>query len=215
MKKFYLTLLFLTFIPFFGFCQQKPTNSSNKNELIIADQDGKIENGIYKCNLLDWQIEIPSDFTITSKERTKELEDKGYEAMKENSTQGKIISRETTTLISFEKDKYNIFSATYESLVGKQKMTFEEFKAFTVKLLEETYSGKGLKFDSKSSDFKLGKHNFNKILLHLYHPKTGQLILTQEIYSSYINNHLFTAGINYINEDSGNLLRTNFLKSFK
>lgn len=216
MQKIYFTLLLLNFIPVHCFCQQKQINPSNKNELIIEVlEDGKIEDGKYKCNLFDWQIEIPSDFTITSKERLKELEDKGYEAMKENSSEGKNISRETTTLISFEKDKYNTFSVTYESLKGKKKMSFEEYKSFILKLLEETYSGKGIKYDIAKSDLKLGKYDFNKILIHLYHPKTEELILTQMFYSSYINNHLYTAGVNYQNEDLGSMLNQNFIKSFK
>lgn len=217
MKKIYLNLLLLTLIPLQSFCQLKKVNPSTiKEEIIIADkEDGKIEDGKYICNLFDWQIVIPEGFTITSKERTKELEDKGYEAMKEHSTQGKNISRATTTLISFEKDKYNIFSANYESLVGKKKMTFDEYKAFMLKLLDETYSGKGMKFDIKSSDMKLGKYDFNKIIVHLYHPKTDALILTQEFYSSYINNHLYTAGLNYQDENLGYIMSYNFMKSFK
>lgn len=216
MKKKYFNLLLLTFIPLYCFCQQKQINSSNKNELIVAVQeDGKIEDGKYKCNLFDWQIEIPSDFTITSQERIKELENKGYEAMKENSSEGKNLSRETAPLISFEKDKYNTFTATYESLEGKKKMSFEEYKSFMSKLLEETYSGKGMKFDIVTSDLKLGKYDFYKILIHLYHPKTEQLIFTQEFYISLFNNHLFTAGVNYQNEDLGSILKQNFIKSFK
>ncbi|MFH6997167.1 hypothetical protein ACHRVZ_04485 [Flavobacterium sp. FlaQc-57] len=217
MKKIYFSFLLLTFVPLHSFCQQKKVNPPPiKEELIIGDQEtGKIEDNKYKCNLFDWQIEIPEGFTITSKERAKELEDKGYEAMKEHSTEGKNVSRATTTLISFEKDKYNIFSANYESLVGKKKMTFEEYKAFMLKLLDETYSGKGMKYDIANSDLKLGKYNFNKIVVHLYHPKTDALILTQEFYSSYINNHLYTAGLNYQNENAGYIMSYNFMKSFK
>lgn len=216
MKKIYFTLLFFVFIQSYSYCQQNQANHTTKNEVIKADQeDGKIENGIYKCNLFDWQIEIPSDFTITSEERIKQLEDKGYEAIQENASQGKIVSRKSNNLITFEKDKFNIFGATYESLENTKKMSFEEHKTFIFKLLEETYSGKGIKFDIVKSDLKLGKYDFFKILIHLYHPKTEQLILTQEFYTSYINNHLFSANITYQNENVGYVLSYNFVKSFK
>ncbi len=216
MKKKYFNLLLLAFIPFYCFCQQKQTNTSNKNVLIVEVlEDGKIEDGKYKCNLFDWQIEIPSDFTITSKERIKQLEDKGYEAMKENSSEGKNISPESRTLISFEKDKYNTFAATYETLEGKKKMSFEEYKSFMFKLLQETYSRKGMKFDIVNNDVKLGKYDFNKILVHLYHPKTGELFYTQEIYFTIINNHLYTGAVSYLNENLGAILTQNFIKSFK
>jgi hypothetical protein len=216
MNKIYLLLPFLIFSQFNIYSQQNQVVQSNKNELIVEVlEDGKIEDGKYKCNLFNWQIEIPSDFTITSQESIKQLEDKGYAAMQENATEGKNIRRETNNLIGFEKDKYNTFGVTYESLEGTKKLSLEEHKNFIVKLLEETYTGKGVKFDIAKSDLKLGKHIFYKILVHIYHPKTDQLILTQEFYTAYINNHLFSANINYRDENLGYILSYNFVKSFQ
>jgi len=216
MNKIYLLLPFLIFSQFNSYSQQNQVVQSNKNELIVeALEDGKIEDGKYKCNLFDWQIEIPSDFTITSQERIKQLEDKGYAAMQENATEGKNIRRKNNNLIGFEKDTYNTFGAKYESLEGTQKLSLQEHKKFIIKLLEETYTGKGIKFDIANSDLILGKHNFYKILVHIYHPKTDQLILTQEFYTAYINNHLFSANINYRDENLGYILSYNFVKSFQ
>lgn len=215
MKKIQIAILFIV-IQSYCYSQQKPVIKSNENELTIEVQEkGIIENDIYKCNLFDWKIEIPQGFTIVSEERTKQLEDKGYEAMLKNATEGKNIKRETNNLISFEKNKYNIFNATYESLEGTKKLSLEEHKHFITKLLEETYSGKGIKIDIASSDLKLGEHDFYKIVIHLYHPKTNKLILTQEFYTTYINNHLFSANINYMDENSGDVMTYNFIKSFK
>jgi hypothetical protein len=193
----------------------KITPNSNSEIIIDVPENGKIENGKYKCNLFNWEIEIPSDFTITSQERIKQLEDKGYAAMRENATEGKNVIRKTNHLIGFEKDKYNTFGATYEPLEGTKKLSLEEHKNFIVKIFEETYSGKGIKFDIAKSDLQMGKHNFYKVLVHLYHPKTDQLILTQEFYTAYINNHLFTATINYRDENLGRILGYNLVKSFQ
>lgn len=216
MKSIYLLLPFLFFPQLNIYCQQKQVVQSNKNELIVeAIEDGKIENGKYICNLFNWQIEIPSDFTITSQERIKQLEDKGYEAIQENATEGKNIRRKDNNLIGFEKGPYNTFGASYESLEGTQKLSLQEHKKFIIKLLEETYTGKSIKFDITNSDLILGKHNFYKILIHIYHPNTEQLILTQEFYSAYINNHLFTVNINYKDENLGYILNYNFMKSFQ
>lgn len=215
MKKIYIPILLIV-IQSYCYSQQKPVIKSNEDELTIeVKEKGTIENDIYKCNLFDWKIEIPSGFTVIPDERIKQLQDKGYQAMQENATEGKNIRRETNNLISFEKDKYNIFGATYESLEGTKKLSLEEHKQFISKLLEETYSGKGIKVDIVSSDLKLGEHDFYKIVIHLYHPKTNQLILTQEFYTTYINNHLFSANINYTDENSGYVMAYNFIKSFK
>jgi hypothetical protein len=215
MKKIYIPILLLV-SPFYSYCQLNSVNQSNTDELTIEVQEkGTIQNEKYKCNLFDWEIEIPPGFTVTPEEKIKLLEDKGYEAMRENATEGKNIKRETNNLISFEKNKYNIFGVTYESLEGTKKLSLEEHKQFVSKLLEETYSGKGIKVDLVSSDLKLGEHNFYKIVIHLYHPKTNQLILTQEFYTTYINNHLFSANLNYMDENLGYVMSYNFIKSFK
>ena len=193
----------------------KTTSNSNTKILIDIPENGKIENGKYKCNLFKWEIEIPSDFTITTQERMKQLEKKAYAAIQENTTVGKIVSREPNHLIGFEKDKYTIFVATYQSLEGTKKLSLEEHKNFSAKVVEETYSGKGIKFDLVKNDLKLGVHNFYKIIVHLYHPKTDQLLLTQEIYTAHINDHLFTAAIYYQDEKLGTILSHNFVKSFQ
>jgi len=209
-------LFFIISLPFNCYCQQDQISSSNHEELIIVPfENGKIEDGKYKCNLFDWEIEIPYDFTITSQERIKQLEDKGYAAMQENAAEGKNIKRETNNLIGFEKDRYNTFSVTYEALEGTKKISLEEHKQFIVKLLEETYSGKGIKFDIAQSNLKLRNYDFYKVTVHIYHPKTDQLLLTQEFYTAYINNHLFTTNINSRDENSGNILNYNFMKSFQ
>lgn len=215
MKKIHIAILLIV-TQSYCYSQQKPVIQSNEDELTIEVQEkGTIQNEKYKCNLFDWEIEIPTGFTIIPEEKIKQLEDKGYEAMQENATEGKNIKRETNNLISFEKNKYNIFSVTYESLEGTKKLSLEEHKLFIYKLLEETYSGKGMKVDIVSSDLKLGEHNFYKILIHLYHPKTNKLILTQEFYTTYINDHVFSANINYMDENLGYVMAYNFIKSFK
>lgn len=215
MKKIHIAILLIV-TQSYCYSQQKQAVKSNENELTIdVPEKGTIKNDVYKCNLFDWEIEIPPGFTVIPDERIKLLENKGYQAIQENATEGKNIKRETNNLISFEKNKYNIFGVTYESLEGTKKLSLEEHKHFISKLLEETYSGKGIKIDIVSSDLKLGKHNFYKILIHLYHPKTNQLILTQEFYTTYVNNHLFSANINYTDENLGYVMAYNFIKSFK
>lgn len=65
------------------FSQQKKVKL-NGNEILTIDlpEYGKLENGIYTCNLFEWKINIPENYNVTDLKRTEELENKGYEATK-------------------------------------------------------------------------------------------------------------------------------------
>ena len=185
------------------------------DELIIeVPENGKIENGIYICNRFDWKISIPEGYKITDQKRTEELENKGYEALNKEMPNGIRVNKHPTQLIGFEIGKYDYFKSSFETLIGTKKVTLEEHKKFGEQLLRDTYSKvKELKFELTSTDLKLGKYNFYKIQIRLYNAKNDKLLLTQELYNSFINEHLFSVSINYTNEEVGMLLNYTFEKS--
>jgi hypothetical protein len=159
---------------------------------------------------------IPEGYKITDQKRTQELENKGYEALKKELPNSIKVNQHPTQLIGFEIGKYDYFKSSFESLVGTKKFTLEEHKKFVEQLLRETYSKvKELKFELTTSDIKLGKYNFYKIQIRLYNAKNDKLLLTQELYNSFIDEHLFSVSINYTNEEVGMLLNYTFEKSMK
>ena len=199
------------------FSQEEKKEVIKKDELIIEiPENGKIENGVYNCYRFDWKIVIPEGYKITDQKRTQELENKGYEALKKELPNGIKVNQHPTQLIGFEIGKYDYFKSSFESLVGTKKFTLEEHKKFGEQLLRDTYSKvKELKFELTTSDIKLGKYNFYKIQIRLYNAKNDKLLLTQELYNSFIDEHLFSVSINYTNEEVGMLLNYTFEKSMK
>lgn len=187
------------------------------DELIIeVHENGKINNGTYVCNRFDWKITIPDGYEIIDQKRIEELENKGYKALKEELPNGVKVNPHPTQLIGFGIDKYNYFISSFESLAGTKKVTLEEHKIFGEQLLRDTYSKiKELKYELTSSDIKLGKYNFYKIQIRIYNAKNDRLLLTQELYNSFINENLFSVSINYTNEEVGMLLNYTFEKSMK
>ena len=190
--------------------------TSNSEIIMDIPEYGKVENGYYICNKFDWKIAIPEGYEITDVKRIKELEDKGYKAASKEVPSGMAVNPHPTHLIGFGIDKYNYLQASFETLVGKKKFTLEEHKKFSEQLLRDTYSKiKELKHEITTSDIKIGNHNFYKIQIRLYHATTDKLLLTQELYNSYIDNNLFSVSINYTNENVGILLYYNFMKSLE
>jgi hypothetical protein len=213
-SKFLFILLIIFNNPIFS--QEKKEVIKGDELIIEVPENGKIENGIYICNMFDWKIEIPQGYLITDVKRIEELESKGYEAVKKEVPNGTQIRQNRPHLIGFGIDKRNNFSSSFETLEGTKKVTLEESKNFVAKLMSDTYSKiEGIKFELNKSDMKIGKYNFYKIQVRLYNAKTDELLLTQEFYNSFIDDHLFSASMNYTTENVGMLLNYNFMKSLE
>lgn len=213
MKSMFIFILLIIFNnPIFS--QEKKEVIKGDELIIVIPENGKVENGVYTCNLFDWKIEIPQGYVITDVKRIEELEKKGYEVVKKEVPKGMQVRQNRPHLIGFEIDKRNNFSSSFETLEGTKKQTIEENKNFVAKLIDDTYSKvESLKFELNKSDQKIGKYDFYKIQVKLYNAITDKLLLTQEFYNSFIDNHLFSVSINYTNENVGMLLNYNFIKS--
>lgn len=211
-----LLLVFSICFTSFLYPQEKVVTIDPEGIIIEEVTNGKIENNIFICNLFDWKIAIPEGFKVTELKTAEELQNKGYTFIKNNVPEGTVVHSTPPILIGFERNKYNYFSSSYESLKGDKKVTLEEHKNFSVQLLTNTYTKiKELKSEIKASNLKLGPRQFYKITIRLYNAKNDRLVLTQEIYNTFINNHLFNASINYTNEITGMLLYYSLKKSFE
>lgn len=182
MKSMFIFILLIIFNnPIFS--QEKKEVIKGDELIIVIPENGKVENGVYTCNLFEWKIEIPQGYVITDVKRIEELEKKGYEVVKKEVPKGMQVRQNRPHLIGFEIDKRNNFSSSFETLEGTKKQTIEENKNFVAKLIDDTYSKvESLKFELNKSDQKIGKYDFYKIQVKLYNAITDKLLLTQEFY---------------------------------
>ena len=215
MKVLYICILLLISTNFI-FSQEKLSQLSNEKSLAVTiPVNGKIDNGVYVCNRFKWSITIPDGYEITDPKKIEELENSGYEAINKEGSNPLNLNPHPTHLIGFGIDEYNYFTSSFELLTGIPN-TLEEHKKISEQLLIDTYSKiKELKHELIVSDMKIGKRNFYKMQIRLYDAKTDKLLLTQEIYNTFIDNHLFCVSINYTNETIGMLLNYNFIKSLE
>jgi hypothetical protein len=211
-----LLLIFCICLTSIFYSQEKEVTIDPEGIIIEKVTNGKIENNVFICNLFDWKITIPEGFKISEIKTAEDLQNKGYTFIKNNAPEGTVVHSKPPILIGFERNKYNYFSSTYESLKGDKKVTLEEHKNFSMQLLTNTYTKiKELKSEIKASNLQIGPHQFYKITIRLYNAKNERLVLTQEIYNTFIDNHLFSASINYTNEITGMLLYYSLKKSFE
>ena len=215
MKLKFISLLLLLFSNFI-FSQEKTIslndNASSNPDVAELPENGKIENNVYTCFRFDWKIKIPESYVVTDVKEIEEVEKKAFEATKNSLPKGTKQNR--PHLIGFGLDKRNTFSSTFEPLAGSKTTSFEEHKNFMIKLLNDTYSKiETLKYDVSSSNMKIGKYDFYRVQTRLYDAKTNELLLTQDLYNSFIDNNLFSVNINYNNPNIGMLLTQNFISS--
>ena len=194
--KFIFLILLITSHSIFS---QEKVNGSN-NQPLKATPNGKIENGTYTCLKFNWKMQIPSGYQM--------------DAATVILPNGTIISQNTSHLIGFGVDGRNTFLASFESLTGSEIKSLEEHKAFMIQLFNDTYSKiETLKFELNSSTMKIGNYDFYTIQTKLYDPKTNELLLTQDLYNSFIDNHLFSVNINYNHPKLGKSLTEIFIGS--
>ena len=186
-------------------------------EIIKADnlESGKIQNGIYTCNIFTWSVKIPVNYTITKVKEIQLLEEIGNNEIKKNIPKNTFIEKRIH-LIAFNLNSKNTFSAGLNAIDKTKKTKLEEHKKTTIELLKNSFSKiENARFEFEIADLKIGNYNFYKIKVEGYNKSNNQLILTQIYYNSIVKDYLFGALITYNEKKEGRILEENFVNSLK
>ena len=172
--------------------------------------EGKVEGNVYTSEEIGWTIEIPKGWTVIDKEKTKETNEKGLKALEETMG-GEIDYSGLKSLISLQKDQFNIFQSTSEPFKLEYEGEWEENNSALKEILYTTYLNQGMKTDSSATTIeKIDGLEFHKYSFTIYSPK-GEVILKQIMFSRLINGFDFGVNINYNNDKD----RDELLKVFK
>ena len=172
--------------------------------------EGKVEGNVYTSEEIGWTIEIPKGWTVIDKEKTKETNEKGLKALEETMG-GEIDYSGLKSLISLQKDQFNIFQSTSDPFKLEYEGEWEENNSALKEILYTTYLNQGMKTDSSATTIeKIDGLEFHKYSFTIYSPK-GEVILKQIMFSRLINGFDFGVNINYNNDKD----RDELLKVFK
>ena len=172
--------------------------------------EGKVEGNVYTSEEIGWTIEIPKGWTVIDKEKTKETNEKGLKALEETMG-GEIDYSGLKSLISLQKDQFNIFQSTSDPFKLEYEGEWEENNSALKEILYTTYLNQGMKTDSSATTIeKIDGLEFHKYSFTIYIPK-GEVILKQIMFSRLINGFDFGVNINYNNDKD----RDELLKVFK
>lgn len=172
--------------------------------------EGKVEGDIYTSQEIGWTIEIPKGWAVIDKEKIKETNEKGLKAIEET-IDGEIDYSGLKNLISFQKNRFNIFQSTSEPFELEYEGEWEENNAVLKDIIYSTYENQGIKADSTATKIEtIDGLDFQTYSFTIYSPK-GEIILRQIMYSRLINGFDFGANINYNNDKD----RDELLKVFR
>jgi len=189
-----LIRLFLFIAVIFCSCKQRDAKHLDPNKQV---DEGSVKGEVYNSPDIGWTITIPTGWTVVSRDQTDANDKKGSEAMKK-AYKGEINMSKLKHLISFQKDKFNVFMSTYEPFKDGAE-AYEQNCLAVNNLIYETYTQQGIKSDTSSGKELIHGHYFRTFYATLYAPG-GQAVLRQILYSRLINEKDFTVTLNYNNE---------------
>lgn len=173
--------------------------------------EGKVENEYYTSEEIGWTIQIPSGWRIMLKNQMDKNQDRGMELVQE--TIDTVVDYSGLKhLISFQKNKGNVFQSTSEPFELEYEGEYEEANQFIKLLITETYQNQGIKVDTTSSTARIDNLKFDLFKIKMYNPQ-GQLILNQDMYTRLINDYMFSVILSYNNLDDKNEMMEVWTKS--
>lgn len=174
--------------------------------------EGKIEDNIYTSQEIGWTLEIPKGWTVIDKAITKETNEKGLKAIEETIDE-KVDYSSLKNLISFQKNKFNIFQSSSEPFKLEYEGEWEENNANLKDIIFSTYENQGIKVDSSATKIvTIDGLDFQSYSFTIFSPK-GDVILRQIMFSRLINGFDFGVNINFNNEKDKNELLKVFMNS--
>lgn len=168
--------------------------------------EGKVENEYYTSEEIGWSIQIPSGWRIMLKNQMDKNQDRGMELVQE--TIDTVVDYSGLKhLISFQKNKGNVFQSTSEPFELEYEGEFEETNQFLKLVITETYQNQGIRIDTLSTTARIDNLKFELFKIKMYNPQ-GELILNQDMYTRLINDYLFSVVLSYNNlEDKQEMMK--------
>jgi hypothetical protein len=186
--------------------------SCKKNDPNKQIDEGRFENNIYSSKEIGWDINIPKNWKIITREQNEEYEKLGLDAI-EKMVDGEINTSGLKYLIGFKKNIFNTFQSTSEPFLVEYPGEWEENNVLLKELIYNTYESQGIKIDSSvTKTIKIDELDFETYEFTIYSPK-GDAIMNQLSYSRLINGLTFGVNINYNNESDKKEMLNSWLNS--
>ncbi|MES2618795.1 MAG: hypothetical protein V4613_13010 [Bacteroidota bacterium] len=170
----------------------------------IGNGDSSAASNTYYSKDLQWTINIPTGYTVMGTDQINANDQKGREAVEK--VYGETIPMDSLkNLITFQKDKFNLFGSSIEPFREEYPGEYIENNRNINALIYETFKSQGIHADTASGKETIQGLEFSVFYSTIYGPD-GKVILNQILYSKLQNGYDFGVNINYNNTADRDIL---------
>jgi hypothetical protein len=191
--------------------------SCSKTEPNQALEDGNASEGIYVSSEIGWSMAIPAGWNILADEQVERYQATGEELIEETLGEA-VVYDGFKNLLHYQKDQFNIFQSSSEPFVIEYEGEWSENNQNLKELLLDTYHRQGIR--TTSTDIKT--ETIDGVVFEVYDISiigpNGKVLITQTMYSSWINGYDFGANMTYNSDETRDVMlnawkQSTFVKS--
>jgi hypothetical protein len=170
--------------------------------------EGKFNGNSYHSDKLNWTMEFPSNWQITSKSSLVSMDERSKMATGDTTSDMSGIKR----LLAFQKNYENNFQSTMEDFSGKSKETYYSIIHQNHEKIYNNYLDQRSGIDTASMVVTIDGQEFDMFELKLFTRK-GVNFASQILFNALINEQFVTVAIAYDNLEDREKMIGLFMKS--
>lgn len=174
----------------------------------IVGQSQDVTLKTFEFKPVGWTIKYPADWPEVSKEEIAQIEGRGLKAME--ATVESEIEMSHTNLLWIKKNIFNSFTSNAQPFNEQKDGPHSENYKLIQDAILQAFTSQGIKHSVKYETFKIDGLDFNMMEVTIYHPKSPDVaLLNQIILNRFIGKKSsLTLNINYNNaEDKAALIK--------
>jgi hypothetical protein len=174
--------------------------------------EGVIKENTYISREIGWTINIPDGWAVVPKDKRVDTDKQGLEFIK-NATDVNLQITELKHLISFKKNRFNVFLSTIEPFGSNDIVEWQENNKALRELILATYNKQGLKASATDiSTETIDGLEFQRYEITIHGPDDN-ILLSQLSYSRLIKGLDFGISISFNNPTDKKTMLNSWLNS--
>lgn len=173
-------------------------------------EEGVFEQNVYSSAELGWSMKIPEGWTVMNTDKMEKIQQTGMQAVEE--VAGQVDDSGLKHLINFRKDQFNVFQSSSEPFQVNSLQEWYDNNQLLKDVIYQTYTNQGMIIDTSSNKQKIDGLEFELFHIKVFR-KDSTLILSQDMYSRFINGLDFGVNLSYNNLKDKEVMKNAWLNS--